>query len=69
VVPNEDVETLLQVCDRYDIGYVILDQNRPAPLVGLYDGDVLPPSLVLVAELDDGRVKVFQRIAQDWTSR
>jgi hypothetical protein len=67
VVPNGDVATLLQVCDRYEIEYVILDQNRPTPLSGLYDGEVLPPSLVLVAELDGGRVKVFHRLAQDWT--
>ena len=45
VVPNGDVGTLLAVADRYGVRYVLLDQNRPAPLAGLYAGEMPHPRL------------------------
>ena len=39
VVPNEGLEATLEVARRYDVDYLILDPNRPAPLAPLYEGD------------------------------
>ncbi len=44
-VPNEPVETLLAVADRYGARYLVLDSNRPQPLAQLYAGDVSHPRL------------------------
>ena len=54
VVPNDDVETLLAVADRYNVRYVLLDRNCPAPLVDLYAGERLHPRLQLVAMWGEG---------------
>jgi hypothetical protein len=32
VVPNESVETVLTVSDRYGARYLVLDHNLPTPL-------------------------------------
>jgi hypothetical protein len=37
VVPNEDVETMLQAARHYQVDYLILDSNHPAPLAELYN--------------------------------
>jgi hypothetical protein len=39
VVPNADIDTVLQACDRYGVEFVILDQNRPRPLREVYSGE------------------------------
>ncbi len=39
VVPNDDVETLLAVAERYSVRYVLLDRNHPMPLADLYTGE------------------------------
>lgn len=44
-VPNEGPETLLEVAYRYQVQYVVLDRNRPAPLAGLYEGRQADPRL------------------------
>jgi 4-amino-4-deoxy-L-arabinose transferase-like glycosyltransferase len=59
VVPNGDVDTLLDVCERYRVGYVVLDFNRPVSLDGLYQGRVVSPRLVPVATFEEGRVVVW----------
>lgn len=37
VVPNGDVEVLLEVAARYQVRYLVLDRNAPSPLMGLYE--------------------------------
>ncbi len=48
VVPNEPVETLLAVADRYGARYLVLDSNRPGPLASLYEGIETHPRLRLI---------------------
>lgn len=63
VVPNEGPNRLLEVADRYGVEYIILDQNRPAPLTPLYLGDESHPSLALVWDETGGAphgIVVFQ---------
>lgn len=45
MVPNADLETVLDVCERYDVGYLILDHNHPPPLGDVYEGRVSSPRL------------------------
>jgi hypothetical protein len=58
VVPNEPVETVLSVADRYGARYLALDRNRPAPLASLYEGLVTHPRLSLVETLP-GELRVY----------
>ncbi|MEM7347039.1 MAG: hypothetical protein AAF485_22595, partial [Chloroflexota bacterium] len=48
IIPNEDVETTLQVVDQYGVDYLILDRNHPAPLTDLYQQVETHPRLGLV---------------------
>jgi hypothetical protein len=59
VVPNEPVETLLAVADRYGARYAVLDENRPLPLALLYAGKTTHPRLRLVETLP-GEVQIYQ---------
>jgi hypothetical protein len=59
VVPNEPVETLLAVADRYGARYLVLDHNRPHPLASLYEGTETHPRLRLVEKLP-GDVRVYR---------
>ena len=52
-VPNEPVETVLAVADRYGARYLVLDANRPSPLAQLYEGNVSHPRLPTVHTLSD----------------
>ena len=61
VVPNGDVDTLLAVADRYGVGYVVLDPNRPEGLAELHAG-VGTAGLALVATFDGGQVRLYQRV-------
>jgi hypothetical protein len=54
VLPNEPVESLLAVADRYGAHYLILDHNRPRPLVALYEKRAGHGRLQLVDNLSDG---------------
>jgi hypothetical protein len=38
VVPNEGIERALAAAQQYDVSYLILDENYPAPLGELYQG-------------------------------
>jgi hypothetical protein len=60
VVPNDDVSTLLAVCDRYGVEYVVLEANHPAELEALYDGRVAPDRLNLAATFGEGSVKIWR---------
>jgi hypothetical protein len=59
VVPNGDADTLLEVCARYHVGYVVLDENRPHALAGVYEG-AETAGLEPVAILDDGQVRLYR---------
>jgi hypothetical protein len=37
IVPNEDLTTTLQAARQFDVDYLILDHNHPAPLATIYD--------------------------------
>jgi len=63
VVPNEGVETLLDVCGRYGVSYLVLDPNCPAPLRALYEGRIVSSRLAPVATFEEGLV-VMWRIEQ-----
>jgi hypothetical protein len=45
VVPNEDLGTVLEVCARYGVQYLLLDHNHPPPLGDVYEGRVSSPRL------------------------
>jgi hypothetical protein len=53
-VPNADLETMLAVCRRYGVTYLVLEANHPGPLAALYAGDVAHPALTLRLTLDAG---------------
>ena len=60
VVPNENLETVLQVARRYQVDFLILDPNHPLPLAGVYDQPASHPQLSL--EKTFGNVYVFRII-------
>jgi hypothetical protein len=60
VVPNEDIETTLQVAYRYQVDYLILDRNRPVPLAEIYNQTATHPRLSLVKTFGD--IYIFEVI-------
>lgn len=46
VVPAEGPETLVEICDRYGVRFVVLDHNIVPELVPLYEGKTAHPRLV-----------------------
>lgn len=52
-VPNEKLETVLAAAGRYGVRYVLLDQNRPAPLAGEYAGIVSTPGMTEAFSFED----------------
>ncbi len=64
VLPNEPVDTVLTVADRYGARYLILDHNRPEALAPLYEGSGVHPKLSPIYEFDDesGRPVIILRI-------
>jgi hypothetical protein len=38
-VPNEAIETVLDAARRYDVAYLVLDENHPVPLRAIYTGE------------------------------
>jgi hypothetical protein len=54
VVPNEPLETVLSVADRYGARYLVLDGNRPRPLAAVYDGQQTHTRLGPVETLSNG---------------
>jgi hypothetical protein len=53
VVPNENVETTLQAAYRYQVDYLILERNHPAPLDGIYKQTDMHPRLSLIKTFED----------------
>ncbi|MCI0578877.1 MAG: hypothetical protein L0332_09980 [Chloroflexi bacterium] len=62
-VPNEPVEVLLAAAARYSASYLILNHNHPAPLLGLYTGEVNHPQVRLKETI--GEVKVYEMGIED----
>jgi hypothetical protein len=62
VVPNEDINTVLQACDRYGVEFVILDQNHPRPLQEVYSSEASHPRLLLRQTF--GLAKLFQVVPE-----
>jgi hypothetical protein len=60
VVPNGDVQTLLRVCDRYGVVYVVLEENHPAGLEGVYEERVTLERLNPAATFGQGSVKMWR---------
>jgi hypothetical protein len=52
-VPNEPIEIILEAAERYDVTYLILDQNHPTPLRDIYTGDEQNTHIRLVATFDE----------------
>ncbi|MFQ6099693.1 MAG: ArnT family glycosyltransferase [Anaerolineae bacterium] len=61
VVPNGDSDALLEVCARYRADYVVLDENRPGALAGVYEGARVT-GLRLMATFDGARVRLYRRV-------
>jgi len=53
VVPAEGPETLVRICDRYGVRFVVLDHNVVPALAPLYQGQVTHPRLMERARLGD----------------
>ncbi len=54
-VPNEPLETILAVADRYGAQYLVLDSARPRTTDGLYAGQTTHSRLVLRYTTDSGK--------------
>jgi hypothetical protein len=48
-IPNNNIDIILFVADRYDVRYLVLDAARPRTTDGLYAGEETHPRLVLRA--------------------
>lgn len=57
-VPNESVEIVLQAADRYGVTHLMLNENRPLPLDGLYKGEDEHPRVRLIEAF--GPVKLYE---------
>lgn len=51
-VPNEPAQIVLQAAERYHVTHLILDENRPEPLVGLYEGVRQHPEIRWIRDFD-----------------
>jgi hypothetical protein len=61
-IPNEPLETILDVAARYDAHYLVLDSARPRTTDGLYRGEVTDPGLRLryTVEGEEGVLQVYE---------
>lgn len=57
-VPNGGLDVLLEVAERYQVAYLVLDRNRPAPLAALYAGEEDDVRLNVVATWEEGGGRV-----------
>ncbi|NIV31231.1 MAG: hypothetical protein GWN58_17575, partial [Anaerolineae bacterium] len=58
-IPNEPLETILDVADRYGARYVVLDDARPRTTDGLYRGEISSSRLTLRLRIE-GEQDVLQ---------
>jgi len=65
VIPNDGLEILLQVAERYDVAYLVVDKNAPQPLRPIYDR--LPAPFILLQRFEDqnGEKIYLYRIEQN----
>ena len=65
-LPNNDVDTMLQVAARYDAQYLLVDKNAPSPLQALYDQPGADPRLRVVQRFvdADGDPMIVYRIGE-----
>ena len=54
VVPNNDLETVLQVMTKYGVDYLILDKNHPLPLDEIYNNPASQAELPLLQTFKPG---------------
>jgi hypothetical protein len=61
-IPNEPLDTILDVAARYDAHYLVLDSARPRTTDGLYRGEVTDPGLSLrfTVEGEKGVLQVYE---------
>jgi len=52
VIPNGDVDTLIEAARRFDAKWIVLDANRPVPLAALYADPDSDPRLELSATFE-----------------
>jgi hypothetical protein len=50
---------LIEVADRYDVRYVLLDSSHPAPLADLHAGEVSHPRLVVLERWPEERAVLY----------
>jgi hypothetical protein len=53
VVPNDEVDVVLDAADRYGASHLVLDENHPTPLEALYTGVEPHPRLQVVLHFDE----------------
>ena len=60
-IPDEPLDTILAVADRYGARYLVLDGSRSRPTDGLYEGRVSHPRLTLRQTIGgDERILLFE---------
>jgi hypothetical protein len=59
-VPNEPADILLQAATRYRVTHLILDENRPQPLKGLYEGHWQHPAIELIHDFEGRKLYKLQ---------
>jgi len=61
-VPNEPLDTILEVAGRYGAQYLVLDSARPRTTDGLYAGELVSPdfSLCYTVSGEDGVAQVYE---------
>lgn len=60
VIPNGDVDTLLEAADHYEMEYVLLEEDRPAPLATLQPDEAHHPRLVPLKTWSDGGTVLYE---------
>ena len=71
VIPNGTVDMLRDVIERYQVGWVVLDANRPSDLAMLYDEPTSIPWLAHQATIYDaaGRETFLLKVMLESGSR
>jgi hypothetical protein len=45
-IPNESIPILLEAASAYHVTYLVLDENRPRPLISLYEYPTQSPQIL-----------------------
>jgi hypothetical protein len=59
VIPNGDAGTLIEAADRYDVRYILLESNHPAPLADLHAGEIHRSRLALLERWPDEEAVLY----------